>query len=237
MSRLRGFVWADFDGEGVPDAALLDDQGVLRVFLNLRGSEFRERPVPSQFPRVAAIAAAEITGDGIFDVLGIAADGTLTRLSQQASGSSFETVQLTRAEVPSGLSPDNARLLVADLDNNGAGDLVISGTTASRILLGVDGRSFRPSSAATLPGGITAASDLDGDGRLELVGRADDGARVVRVKGQKSYRWQAIRPRAVTATGDQRINSFGDWRRSRGADGPARAETGDQRTGRALWSG
>ena len=209
VSRLRGFVWADFDGEGVPDAALLDDQGVLRVFLNLRGSEFRERPVPSQFPRVAAIAAAEITGDGIFDVLGIATDGTLTRLSQQASGSSFEAVQLTRAEVPSGLSPDNARLLVADLDNNGAGDLVISGTTASRILLGVDGRSFRPLSAATLPGGITAASDLDGDGQLELVGRADDGARVVRVKGQKSYRWQAIRPRAVTATGDQRINSFG----------------------------
>ena len=36
-----------------------------------------------------------------------------------------------------------------------------------------------------------------------------DGARVVRVKGQKTYRWQAIRPRAVTATGDQRINSFG----------------------------
>ena len=209
VSRLRGFAWADFDGEGVPDAALLDDQGVLRVFLNLRGSEFREQPVPSQFPRVAAIAAAEITGDGIFDVLGIAADGTLTRLSQQASGSSFEAVQLTRAEVPSGLSPDNARLLVADLDNNGAGDLVISGTTTSRILLGVDGRSFRPLSAATLPGGITAASDLDGDGRLELVARADDGARVVRVKGQKSYGWQAIRPRAVTATGDQRINSFG----------------------------
>ena len=95
MSRLRGFAWADFDGEGVPDAALLDDQGVLREFLNLRGSEFRERPLPSQFPRVVAIAAAEITGDGIFDVLGIAADGILTRLSQQASGSSFEAVQLT----------------------------------------------------------------------------------------------------------------------------------------------
>ena len=31
----------------------------------------------------------------------------------------------------------------------------------------------------------------------------------MRVKGQKTYHWQAIRPRAVTATGDQRINSFG----------------------------
>ena len=39
--------------------------------------------------------------------------------------------------------------------------------------------------------------------------RAADGVRVVRVKGPKPYRWQAIRTRAVTATGDQRINSFG----------------------------
>ena len=29
------------------------------------------------------------------------------------------------------------------------------------------------------------------------------------MKGQKAYHWQAIRPRAVSATGDQRINSFG----------------------------
>jgi cytochrome c-type biogenesis protein CcmH/NrfG len=209
VSRLRGFAWADFDGEGVPDAALLDDQGVLHVFLNLRGSEFRERPVPPQFPRVAAITAAELTGDGIFDVIGVAADGVVTRLSHQRTGLSFETVPLIRAEVPSGLTPDNASVFVADLDNNGAGDLVISGATASRVLLGLDGTSFRALNTPTLPGGIASAADLDGDGRLELVSGADDGARVVRVKGQRRYRWQAIRPRAVTATGDQRINSFG----------------------------
>ena len=59
VSRVRGFAWADIDGEGVPDAALLDDQGVVRVFLNLRGT-FSERQVPAQFPRVAAIAVAEV---------------------------------------------------------------------------------------------------------------------------------------------------------------------------------
>ena len=80
VPRLRGFVWADLDGEGVPDAALVDDQGTLRVFLNLRGGEFREREVPPDFGRVAAIAAAEITGDGIFDVIGASADGTVVRL-------------------------------------------------------------------------------------------------------------------------------------------------------------
>jgi len=209
VPRLRDFAWADLDGEGVPDAALLDDQGVLRVFLNLRGGEFRERPVPPAFPRAAAIAAAEMTGDGIFDLAGVAADGAVTRLSSDASRSRFEAAPLSRIDPPSGLTPGNGRLLVADLDNNGAGDLVISSPAASRVLLAAAGGTFRAINAGAIPGGVTTAADLDGDGRLELVGRGAGGARVIRTKGQRTYHWQAIRPRAATATGDQRINSFG----------------------------
>jgi len=208
VTRVRGFVWADLDGEGVPDATLLDDHGNVHVFLNLRGSRFREVPVPGQFPRVVAIAAADITGDGIMDVIGIAADGTLARLSQPAGRSQLEAAQLLRIDPPPGMTAGNSKLLVADLDNNGASDLVISSPSASRVLLGTANSGFRALPALTL-GGLTSAVDVDGDGRLELVGRADDGARVVRVKGPKSYHWQAIRPRATSATGDQRINSYG----------------------------
>jgi hypothetical protein len=208
-ARVRGFVWADLDGEGVPDAALLDDQGTVRVFLNLRGARFREVPVPSRFPRVTAIAAADVTADGIMDVIGIAADGAVARLSQPAGRSPLEAAQLLRIDPPPGMAPGNSRLLVADLDNNAAGDHVVSSPSSSRIALGTADGGFRALTAASLPGNLTAAADLDGDGRLELIGRADDGARVVRVTGQKSYHWQAIRPRATSATGDQRINSFG----------------------------
>ena len=208
VARLRGFLWADLDGEGVPDAALLDDQGGLRVFLNLRGAGFLERAVPSEFPRVAAIAAADVSGDGRFDVVGVAADGTIARLSIPGTAANLEAARLTRVEPPPALAPGTARLLVADLDNNGAGDLVISSPSASRVLLAMPDLTFR-AAGATLPGGITSAADLDGDGRLELIARGGDGARVVRSKSQKSYRWQAIRPRAITSTGDQRINSFG----------------------------
>ena len=66
-ARARGFAWADFDGEGVPDAALLDDQGIVRIYLNLRAGEFREQQLPAQFPHVAAITAADVDGDGIVD--------------------------------------------------------------------------------------------------------------------------------------------------------------------------
>ena len=207
-SRVRGFAWADLDGEGVPDAALLDDQGVVRVFLNLRGSQFRERPIPSDFPRVAAIAATDVSGDGIVDLVGVTSDGTLLRLSHPAGSSQLETARLTRIDPPSGLAVGNARLFFADLDNNGGADAVISAKAASRVLLAGAGTSFQ-AAGGTLPGGIGSAADLDGDGVLELIARADDGARVVRVKGQRRYHWQAIRPRAATATGDQRINSYG----------------------------
>ncbi len=44
---LRGFVWGDFDGDGDPDAALLDAQGVLHVFENRQAGEFREMPRPA----------------------------------------------------------------------------------------------------------------------------------------------------------------------------------------------
>jgi tetratricopeptide (TPR) repeat protein len=208
VSRLRGFVWADLDGEGVPDAALLDDQGALRLFLNLRGSQFRERQVPADFPRLAAIAAADVLEDGVLDLVGVAPDGAIVVVSQDAGGSRFESLRTTVIGPPPGLTVGNARVIVADLDNNGAGDFVISSPTATRIVLRGAGAG-REIDAKALPGGVTAAADLDGDGRLELIGRSDDGARVVRVTGQKPYHWQSIRPRAVTATGDQRINSFG----------------------------
>jgi hypothetical protein len=209
VARVRGFVWADLDGEGTPDATLLDDRGGLHVFFNLRGGEFRLQPMPSNVPPVVAIAAAEVTGDGILDVVGVSGSGEIVRVSRQMERAGLESASLARVEPPAGLEPGRSRLIVADLDNNGAGDFVVAGETGSRVVLATPGATFRAIGKEPLPGGITAAADLDGNGRLELIGRDDSGARVVRSSGSKSYRWQAIRPRAATATGDQRINSFG----------------------------
>ncbi len=65
---------------------------------------------------------------------------------------------------------------------------------------------------AELPGNLIAAVDLEGKGRLDLVGLDRDG-RPIRLanSGKKDYHWQVIRPVAKVGPdlGDNRINSFG----------------------------
>ncbi|MEO6010801.1 MAG: FG-GAP-like repeat-containing protein, partial [Vicinamibacteraceae bacterium] len=68
VSGARGFAWADLDGEGVPDAAFVDDAGRVHVLLNLRGGVFQAESLPEMAP-VAAIVALETTGDTTFDLV------------------------------------------------------------------------------------------------------------------------------------------------------------------------
>src|SRR6185369_16239425 len=53
-------------------------------------------------------------------------------------------------------------------------------------------------------------ADVNGDGRLDLLGISDLGyVRQAINQGTKNYHWQIVRPRASNAVGDQRINPFG----------------------------
>ena len=208
VSRARGFVWADFDGEGVPDAALLDDAGVVHVFVNLRAGGFKVETVPPTAQAVA-IAAAAVSGRATFDLLVLSRDGVVTRLSRKAGDGGWDAASIAHVDPPAGLAPGAARLLTADLDNNGAPDLIVAGPASARVLLGGPGLTWTPLSTP-LALGVQAAGDLDGDGRLDLIGLLPDGhAARASSRGSKSYRWQVLRTRATTVTGDQRINSFG----------------------------
>jgi hypothetical protein len=210
VARARAFAWADLDGEGVPDAAFLDDSGRVHVFLNLRGGVFQQESVPEGYGKAAALVGAELSGDSLFDLLVLARDGKLTRLTRQATDQSWKAADVAAAVSGLGtLDPGSSRVFMADLDNNGAADIVVASPTLSRVLLGGAGFSFTPLKDP-LAFSAQAAVDLEGDGRLDLVGVLPDGqpARATG-KGGKSYRWQHLRTRSATATGDQRINSFG----------------------------
>jgi Tfp pilus assembly protein PilF len=208
VTRARAFAWADFDGEGVPDAAFLDEAGVVHLFANLRGGAFRAEKLPAGLGPALAIAALELNGDALVDLLVLTRAGGIVRFSRNTLTNGWESMPVTALETPGATEPGTAHLLTGDLDNNGVADLIVSTGDTARVLLGAT-RGFL-TLKTSVPLNIREAVDLDGDGRLELIGLGSGGvpSKAV-IAGSKSYRWQVVRPRAATATGDQRINSFG----------------------------
>jgi hypothetical protein len=97
----------------------------------------------------------------------------------------------------------------ADLDNNGESEVISTSPTTTQVLLQRAGANARPASL-TLAMRAGAAADLDGDGRLDLIGIDKQGLPVVATnRGRTAYHHQIVRPKSATVLGDQRINSFG----------------------------
>jgi hypothetical protein len=155
---------------------------------------------------------ADLNNDGRFDLL-VFGDGGVFRLSDKDGGAGWETADVVHWDgAPMALKPGYARIVAADLDNNGGIDLLVTALPGARAWLSDAAGNFRPLNlpdAAAHSLGVSVV-DNDADGRLDLVGvRADASAFVAAGRGSKNYHWQLIRPRAANATGDQRINSFG----------------------------
>jgi len=219
ISGLRGFAWADLDADGDPDAALIDGASRLHVFSNDRQGQFHERSLPANLPLVKAINIADINSDGILDLLVVQAEGVIIRLSDKNEGQDWEMAEVAKlSDTPIQLRGD-VRLLVADLDNNGGLDLVVALTRKDiagnvavvRIWLADENGKFKEVDKAIGPLLVFDVADLNGDGRLDLVGL--DGNRppqqAINHNSGMNYHWQVVRPHASQASGDQRINPFG----------------------------
>jgi hypothetical protein len=217
VSGLRGFAWADLDGDGNPDAAIIDAGGRLHVFMNERQGQFRERPLPTGLPSVQAVAVADTNQDGVLDLLAVEGDGSIIRISDRNQGQSWDLAEIARVPQAGNL-PDEVRLHVADLDNNGALDLFLSPTipipgspeAGALLWLGDEKGNFVLLDHPVGPARVFDAADLRSDGRLDLLGLSAAGQPIQAIShGAKSYHWQVVRPHAAQAVGDQRINPFG----------------------------
>jgi Tfp pilus assembly protein PilF len=218
ITGLRGFAWADLDGDGNPDAAIIDGAGRLHVFMNERQGQFRERALPAGLQLVKAIAVADANNDGVLDLLAVQADGTILRISDKNEGQGWDTAEIARVPDAANNLAGEARLHIADLDNNGALDLFLASTkhvpgasaAGALIWLGDDKGNFAPLNHPAGPALVFDVADLNGDGKLDLLGLSADGQPVQAInQGSKNYHWQVVRPHAVQAVGDQRINPFG----------------------------
>lgn len=216
ISGIRGFAWADLDGDGNPDAAIIDGAGHLHVFMNERQGQFHERALPAGVPVVQAIAIADADNDGVLDLLAVQADGAIVRISDKNEGESWETAEIARVPDAVKTLAGEVRLLIADVDNNGALDLILAptkpaaGASEALVWLGDGDGKFTVLAQPVGPPLVFDVADFNGDGRLDLLGLSPDGRPVQAINsGAKNYHWQVVRPHAVQAVGDQRINPYG----------------------------
>ena len=213
ISGVRQFVWSDLDNDGNPDAALLDGEGHLVVLHNERSGNFREMAVPANLGVVKALAAADTRGSGRLDLVVVRADGAILRLMRD--GDSWTQAEIAHVPNHPARLDGSVRLRTMDLDNNGAVDLLLTangtaGQSETLMWLGNPDGSYTLMDHPADAERVFAAADVDHTGRLDLLGLDTAGEPVKAVNhGTKGYHWQVIRTRAVTATGDQRINSFG----------------------------
>ncbi len=217
VSGLIGFAWADFDGDGNADAALIDGTGRLHIFHNERQGQFREVSLPAGLTSVKAINVADTDNDGVLDLVAVQSDGAITRVSYSEE-KGWTAAEIARVPNAASYLAGAVRLLVADLDNNGGLDLLLSpipqgaaqSTTSPLIWLADENGKFVLLDHASAPATVLDVADLTGDGRLDLLGFSADGQPVQAAShGTKNYHWQVVRPHAKQAVGDQRINPFG----------------------------
>jgi tetratricopeptide (TPR) repeat protein len=210
VAGLRAFAWGDVDADGAPDAVLLDVTGTVHVYANQRAGQFQARALPQELGNVLAIAIADVNSDSVLDLVVLQADGQIRRLSYAADADAWRLVEITQwPGFPHGIPVASARLLTADVDNNGGLDIIASIPAAGRVWLSDAQGEFRPLNKP-LPGLIFSVLELTGDGKLDLLGLLETGEPMRLVnQGPKNYFWMTLQPRAVPVPGDGRINSFG----------------------------
>ncbi len=216
IEGVKQFVWADLNGDGNPDASFVDGTNQLHIFTNERSGRFSEIAVPSGGKGTRAITAADASHLGILDLLGIKDDGSILRISE--SNGSWTVTTITSIPDSAKYLGATVRLYAADLDNNGAIDLLLARSSAGTdvgnqealVWFGDEKGGFTAPVKLAAPNTVLGIADLNKDGRLDLLGLSSEGRPSEALNhGTRNYHWQLIQPRAKQAVGDQRINSFG----------------------------
>lgn len=205
--HIRDILWADFDMDGDPDIVARTTEGTLHLYRNERSQKFEWDSTFQVEGNVHAVDFGDLNSDGIFEIVSWQ-DDQIVQTWHADSTSEWHTetlLTLSDSDTPG----NQARLLVADFDNNGALDLMASDEKGSKYWL-TDQNIQISSTPTSLPLPVYGVGDRNGDSRLDLFGINSNGHAAVWLNNSSvGYNARLIRPRSSRQTGDQRINSFG----------------------------
>ncbi|BDI29336.1 hypothetical protein CCAX7_13870 [Capsulimonas corticalis] len=206
---VRAFVMADFDDDGDPDAALIDGAGKLWLFENRRNGLFASWPVPAVLQNAIALSIADIDHSGVLNLVVLSGDGVLQCLTRRENDWAMREIGRWPSKFTTGGSAiSQASLTWADLDNNGALDLIGSAQSTTVVWMNDGGGKLQPL-PITLNSKVVSVDIADKTGGPDLIGVSPSGQPVRwGSHGVKKYAWQQVRLRSALA-GDQRNNSFG----------------------------
>jgi hypothetical protein len=191
----RRVVLADFNHDGIPDIAVTNfDSGDVSVLLGRGDGTFEPQ---RRFDATAGpfdLAVGKVNGDGAPDLVAIdtqpSADSTAAVLLGRGDGT-FQS-QLTFL-AGTGPSLPFSTVSLADLNNDGKTDLIVSGSNANKVtvFLGKGDGTFQPGVdyvAGRLGAGV-AVADINGDGIPDIINTAVDpsGVSVLLGKGDGTF--------------------------------------------------
>ncbi len=174
-------VAGDFNGDGIPDLAIIGQQNTVTVLLGTGNGSFTAGASPpttaSNDSAPALIVAADFNGDGKLDLATADSSNTLTFLQGNGDGTFSQTGTMSL--------PGNAftYMLVGDFNGDGKPDIVLSSNPSQSsatpsatpfnltLLTGKGDGTFTQStlSLSSINEGPIAVGDFNGDGKTDVV--------------------------------------------------------------------
>ena len=190
----RGIPVADFDSDGkLPTSRLpMRSETTWKLYLGNGNGTFRAGPTSAAMSNVNWDVAADLNGDGKTD-LALVSTSVAGILLGNGNGT-FKPIQTF--SVDSG----TVWLTLADVNNDGVLDAIAAGAPATDVFLGNGNGTFKPKIAVgTFAGTRVDATDLNGDGRIDLV--VNENTAVALGNGDGTFKPPVAIPNTGTAPG------------------------------------